>query len=151
MKKIILALATLAMGSSVYAACPNLAGEYTCSALQDQYDSLVEQSKINGVDVYTVTAEGISKTIFTDGKLRSLPDDEQVVNQKYTASCKGSSIIANVSADILGPQKSKVGNIKIQVNLKKTAQSGFEIKTNGHAVLDGQKQSINEVVTCLKK
>lgn len=100
MKGFIAALAIL--GSTTAFACGNFTGHFTCTVADDNYtyDLTVQQ---NGTTFRITDDEGTDEFI-ADGQRRSLPNDTNMRNAYYVASCQGQTVAMKMSGEIFDDQ-----------------------------------------------
>jgi hypothetical protein len=96
MKNLIIAL--VFFGPVAAMACANFAGNFTCTEVGDNYvySLTVEQ---NG-STFTITDDEGTDQFIADGNRRSLPDDTNMRNAYYVASCQGQSVTLQMAGVI---------------------------------------------------
>ena len=100
MKNLIIAL--LFLGPAAAMACANFAGSFTCTEVGDNYtyNLTVEQ---NG-NIFTITDDDGAEEFIADGNRRAIPDDTNMRNTSYLASCQGQSVLLQMSGEIFDDQ-----------------------------------------------
>ncbi|MBK24769.1 MAG: hypothetical protein CME70_12295 [Halobacteriovorax sp.] len=96
MKTLIALVAVL--GTTSAFACANFAGSFTCTIEDDNYtyNVLVEQDGYN----FRMTDDEGTDEFIADGQRRRLPDDTNMRNAAYVASCQGQSVVMNMTGEI---------------------------------------------------
>ncbi len=100
MKNLIIAL--LFIGPVSAMACANFAGNFTCTEVGDNYTySLTVQQNGNA---FTITDDDGAEEFIADGNRRSLPNDTNMRNAYYVASCQGQSVLLQMAGEIFDDQ-----------------------------------------------
>ncbi len=96
MKALIALVAVL--GTTSAFACANFAGSFTCTIEDDNYtyNVLIEQNGYN----FIITDDEGSDEFVADGQRRSIPNDTNMRNAAYVASCEGQSIKMQMTGEI---------------------------------------------------
>lgn len=96
MKAFIAALALLS--STTVLACANFTGSFTCTVQDDNYTYALTIEQ-NGTTFRITDDEGTDEFI-ADGRRRSLPNDTNMRNASYVASCQGQSVVMTMVGEI---------------------------------------------------
>lgn len=121
-------------------ACPNLAGQYSCTVDGFKRSVSIVQSNRGGVDIYQVDGGG---EILADGIRHQTPNlhpllDKEARNYSYVATCTGNRMDFDGVADLV-----RGGQGKVDGTLE---QSGRNVKIRLHLVTpDGDE---NFVLNC---
>lgn len=134
--------ATLAVATTGAFACPNLAGNYTCTYSDGPEQVAVSQTLAGGVTTYTYNGQ----QMIADGKSHDL--DNSDIDGTYTATCAGTRVTAHLVGQIMS-QGQAVGSADLTLKVDQV-RAGLALDQTGTITVQGQVNPINEQVSCTK-
>jgi hypothetical protein len=129
-------------------ACPDLAGDFTCSYEGSSIDVTVSQREENGTSIYTI----MGYEIIADGVRHDVPETNQVKEGTALATCNGDLVNANVTGKIYSSGKFG-GDVNLDVEIAAVNKDGVaDAKAAGTLTRpDGQVWPIDGTFACTRK
>ena len=135
--------------SSVALACPNLAGTYTCSEDGQDYQTVLSQNTVNGVTTYTMLEDGDEMNIIADNNRREERTDSGYVGIK--GSCQDNKLLIAIDSKETDADLGITIEINATFAVSLDADGSLESNTNGHVIINGQRQDLSESSVCTRQ
>ena len=126
--------------------CVDFSGNYTCTAnLEEEnasevYDISIEQ---NG-NTFTIIDDGIPETIIADGNTHNRPDELDIIDSSYMATCEGQSVLYSMNGKYI---EDNIEN-PFDMNTKHTLLTSEKFESVTNIVFENLV--VNEKTTCIK-
>ena len=129
-------------------ACPNLAGDFTCTYQGSSIDVTVAQRVENGVSIYTI----MGYEIIADGIRHNVPETDQVKEGTALATCNGDLINANLTGKVYSSGKYG-GEVNLDVEIAGLNKDGVaDAQADGSLTRpNGEVWPINGTFECTRK
>jgi hypothetical protein len=136
-------------------ACPQLAGNYTCHDHHGDYDMTVTEQTVGGATEYKFDShsEGSDMDIVTDGQSHAMPDTDSLHSAKYTASCSGTHLAADVTGTLINNETQQSwGSLSEHYDISLDSAQGLLMEGTGKIITSqGQFSSNDEKMNCEHK
>lgn len=151
MKAVLFSAAFLA-SASVWAACPNLAGNYTCKSDEGSFAIEVTQSDNSGVTTYMVATDENAKDAYVaDGleKKAEETDDQIRMVASRISTCSSDALNVVERADYFTlADNQKVGEVMVETAVSKGSSGELKMVGVANSDFQGEKETQNFDQSC---